>query len=123
MRRLAAAGLGVTLLAVATLLATASPAAAHAVLLSTSPADRAQLSTPPGAVSLEFSENVSAALGAVRVFDRDGTHVDEGAVRVIGSKVRVALQAGLGDGAYVATYRVLSADSHPVTRRVHVRGR
>lgn len=102
------------LLAIVLVVLGAAPAGAHAVLVSSSPADGASLDAAPEEVRLEFSEAVSADLGGIRVFDGAGNRVDEGAVEVDGSTVRVALRAGLGDGAYVATWRVVSADAHPV---------
>ena len=92
----------------------ASPAAAHAVLESADPPDGARLDAPPAQVSLTFSEAISADLGGLRVFDTSGERVDTGAATVSGSSVSVGLRADLGDGAYISTYRVLSADGHPV---------
>jgi copper transport protein len=103
------------LLAVVALLGLARPASAHAVLLSTTPADRSALDAAPAEVSLEFNEDVSATLGSVRAFDDSGDRVDEGDLVVEGSRIRLGLRDGLGDGAYVVTYRILSADAHPVT--------
>ncbi|HEX7135417.1 MAG TPA: copper resistance protein CopC, partial [Iamia sp.] len=91
----------------------AAPAGAHAELVSTAPADGARLDAAPAAVEITFSENVSATLGAVRVLDRTGTRVDRGGVEARGGVVTVALE-GLADGAYIASWRVVSADSHPI---------
>lgn len=93
---------------------TASPAAAHAVLQATSPGDGAALDEAPAEVTLEFSEAVSAPRGALQVVDAGGEQVDDGAVEVAGTSVRVGLDDGLGDGAYIASYRVVSADGHPI---------
>lgn len=92
----------------------APQADAHAVLVSSSPGDGARLDSMPAEVRLEFNEPVNADLGGLRVFDGDGARVDRGAVRVEGVTVAVALGDGLGDGVYVATYRVVSADGHPI---------
>jgi copper transport protein len=108
-RLLAAAGLVAVLLLVG-----AIPAAAHAELVAASPSDGAHVDTAPDVVRLEFSEPVSADLGGLRVYESSGDRVDEGAVRTDGNVVEVGLQGGLGDGAYVATYRIVSADGHPV---------
>jgi copper transport protein len=107
------------LLAAATLVAAivllgAAPASAHAVLEASTPGDGAQLDTPPDTVRLEFNEQVSAALGGLRVYAADGGRVDEGETRSDGTVVEVDLRDDLPDGAYVATYRVVSADGHPV---------
>lgn len=95
----------------------ASPAAAHAVLVGSSPGDGQVLSTPPKQVRLEFNEPVSAGLGGLTVLDTDGARVDEGdpAVDRSGRILTVTLPDALDDGTYIANYRVVSADGHPVT--------
>ena len=89
---------------------------------STSPArGRARSKRAPGAVVFRFSEPVEAGFGAVRVFDADGERVDErrrSRARTARRALAVTLRGGLGDGTYTATYRVISADSHPVVRRL-----
>lgn len=92
----------------------ATPAAAHATLTSIDPADGARLDESPAVVRLTFSEAVSADLGGVRVLDAEGEQVQEGAARVDGATVEVDLAADLPDGTYVVSYRVISADGHPV---------
>ena len=94
--------------------ASASPAAAHASLTSVDPADGARLDESPDAVRLTFTEPVSAELGGVRVLDAEGQPVQEGAARVDGPQVEINLQPDLPDGTYVISYRVISADGHPV---------
>ncbi len=94
--------------------ATASPAAAHAALISVDPADGARLDESPDVVRLTFSERVSVGLGGVRVVDAEGNAVQDGAARAEGEMVEVDLRPDLSDGTYVVTYRVISADGHPV---------
>ena len=96
----------------------AGPANAHAVLEGTTPERGAQLDTAPGQVVLRFSEPVEIALGSVRVYDARGREVQAGAAthpRGGDRWVAVRLQPGLPDGGYTVTYRVVSADSHPVS--------
>ena len=95
----------------------AGGAAAHAQLEATSPAQGAVLQSAPRQVEFRFSEAVEVAFGSVRVFDGAGARVDTGpTLRPEGEKsIGVALRPGLGDGAYTATYRVVSADSHPIS--------
>ena len=110
-------GLAVAVLAAVALSAPA-PASAHAVLEATSPARGAQLERAPERVVFRFGETVEAAFGAVRVYDERGERVDSGSTEHPGGRgnaVAVALRDGLGDGTYTATYRVISADSHPVS--------
>ncbi len=108
------------LLVVAAVLAVggARIAGAHAVLLSTDPAAGSTLPVAPGAVTLHFSETVEIAFGAVTVYDPTGTVVETGDARYAGgdsSSIEVTLPAGLGDGTYTVGWRVISADSHPVS--------
>jgi copper transport protein len=93
---------------------TAGPASAHALLESTSPEDGAQLGTAPAKVTLTFSENVSLRAGYVHVVDGTGTRADAGNASVSGPTVTVPLRPSLPQGGYLVTYRVISADSHPV---------
>jgi copper transport protein len=97
------------------LVAASAPALAHAVLVSTSPPDRAELTEPPDRVTITFNEPVEVATGALRVFDRDARRVDTGQLPTDDpATVAAGLPADLPDGGYVATYRVVSADSHPL---------
>lgn len=93
----------------------ARPALAHAELASTTPAEKARLVEAPSEVTLEFTEPVSLGSGYARVLDARGERVDTGAASVDGSVVDIPLSAGLPDASYVVSYRVLSADSHPIS--------
>ncbi|RBY74602.1 copper resistance protein CopC [Geodermatophilus sp. TF02-6] len=94
---------------------TAPPAAAHAELVSSEPADGARLAQAPAQVTLEFSEEVSLGAGYVRVLTSGGQRADAGTPTVDGTAVTVALRSGLPDDGYLVTYRVVSADAHPVS--------
>ncbi|RBY89681.1 copper resistance protein CopC [Blastococcus sp. TF02A-30] len=93
---------------------TAGPAAAHATLVSTEPGEGARLDSAPEEVALEFSEGVSLGAGYARVLDADGGRVDTGEAAVDGHVLTVPLEADLPEGGYLVTYRVVSADSHPI---------
>jgi copper transport protein len=93
-------------------------AQAHATLEDTSPERGASLGAAPRQVVLRFSESVETALGAVRVYDQAGKEVQTGAPTHPGgdgSKVAIGVRSGLPEGGYTVTYRVISADSHPVS--------
>ncbi len=95
----------------------AAPAFAHAVLESTNPAADAVLAKSPGAATLHFGEDVEVPLGALRVFNSAGKRVDQGNAyhpHGDGHSVAINMPANLGPGGYVVTWRVISADSHPV---------
>ena len=98
------------------LLCVASPAFAHATLTNSTPSNGARVETTPKQVVLQFSEHVEVSLGGIRVFDSGGKRVDHGTIghpNGVGSQVAIALPK-LKDGGYVVTWRVISADSHPV---------
>jgi copper transport protein len=104
-------------LLVATLLGSASPAAAHAALLETTPSAEQLLDEAPTEVTLLFSERVGTKLGASKVFDPSGRRVDTGRVstRQDGREVVVPLASDLPQGTYVVQWRVVSEDAHPIT--------
>jgi len=111
-RRLVAVSLGVLVL----LGVGAAPAGAHAQLVATDPLAAAVVDESPSTITLRFTEPVEASLGAVRLYDGARTRIDVGAPQHPDgdrSEVRVDLPE-LSDGSYVATWRVISGDSHPV---------
>jgi copper transport protein len=110
-------------LALAVLAACAAGAAcapgafAHAQLVSSSPARDAVVKTQPRVVVFHFNESVEGKFGAVKVFDAQAGRVDDGDTRHPdrnGSALETGLKGRLPQGSYTATYRVISADGHPV---------
>lgn len=89
-------------------------ASAHASLESTTPADGQSVPTAPQIVSATFSESVSADVGGLTIRNTDGDRVDEANSSVSANTLQVTVPTDLPDGTYIATYRVLSADGHPV---------
>ncbi|MFF0588669.1 copper resistance protein CopC [Streptomyces sp. NPDC003781] len=100
------------------LLGGAGPASAHAALSSTDPGDGAVLQRAPGHVTLTFSESVGLRDDSFRVLDPGGHRVRTGAAGHADGRsdtARVALPGELGEGTYTVAWRVVSADSHPVS--------
>ena len=95
----------------------ALPASAHASLLGSEPTPGGVYESSPSAVTLRFSEPVEVSLGGVRVFEaKTQDRVDTGRPEHPdgdGSYVTVDVPP-LDDGTYVVTWRVVSADSHPI---------
>ena len=108
-----AALLATPLLAGATVLGAASPAAAHAGLLSSDPASRADLETMPPEVRLTFNEAMNRP-SFVTVPSPDGTVVAAGEGAVDGADVVQQVDDPGQAGTYRVDYRVISADGHPV---------
>ena len=108
--------IGALAIVVMALVALAGPASAHAALESTDPTTGSVLEQSPRQISLRFSEHVDIALGAIRLYDGTGHELDVGeAHHVGGDDTQVAVSTDdLANGAYVVSWRVVSADSHPV---------
>jgi copper transport protein len=112
-------GLGALLLGLlGAALLLAGPASAHATLEQAKPSDGSRLKLAPKTVTLTFDENVGlGTAGYVHVTDKDGNRVDaKAAYHPGGDGQQVAddLRDSLGDGTYTVSWRVVSADSHPV---------
>jgi methionine-rich copper-binding protein CopC len=85
----------------------------HAVVLETIPADGALLDSAPDQVVIRFNEPV--ALVSAQILNAAGEELIPAApARVEGHELRIALQPSLAEGSYVASYRAISTDSHPV---------
>lgn len=112
------------LLALATLLlalVVPAGASAHAQLEGAVPAGGTIVRTAPATVEFRFSEAVQATDDAVQVTAPDGERADTGAPFHPGGAaavIAVRLKPGLPQGSYTATYRVTSADGHPVSNGV-----
>ncbi|HEY0698390.1 MAG TPA: copper resistance CopC family protein, partial [Micromonospora sp.] len=106
--------LALLLTAFTALLGPAAPASAHAVLASSTPAADQVLSTAPAKVVLTFTESVREVPGTIRVIGPDGKRVDRGDPTFDGATVTIAVDPGGPRGTYLVSYRVISADSHPV---------
>ncbi|WP_333776393.1 copper resistance CopC/CopD family protein [Streptomyces sp. IBSBF 3136] len=100
------------------LLGTAAPASAHAALRGTDPADGTVLRSAPRQVTLTFTESVGLLTDSFRVYDPRNHQVRTGGADHVPGRsdtARVTLPARLGTGTYTVAWRVVSADSHPVS--------
>ncbi|WP_052401519.1 CopD family protein [Muricoccus aerilatus] len=103
--------LGALLLAAPMLTMAVPEALAHAALVESSPADGEVLPAGPTFLSLLFDEPVTPL--ALRLLGPAGEVPLRPAPGPAGT-LRAALPAGLAEGTYIASYRVVSADGHPV---------
>jgi copper transport protein len=105
------------LVVVALVVLTAAHASAHAGLRGSDPAPDSVLASSPSTVELTFTEAVTLTPDSLRVFGPDGERVDDGGVGHLhddAATLAVGLPDGLPDGTYLVSYRVVSADSHPI---------
>ncbi|MGA5298787.1 copper resistance CopC/CopD family protein [Nucisporomicrobium flavum] len=98
----------------AALLLPASPAAAHAALQTASPEPGSVVGAAPEEIVIRFSEPVTPVEGRTQVLAPDGKRIT-GAVTADGPVLRIQVRrAGQPLGTYLVSYRIISADSHPV---------
>jgi len=99
------------LVLVGSLLLWSQAAWGHASLVAASPAPGAVLDRPPAEIVLKFNEPVGVTV--LRLFGPQGQPVPTGPVSDRGNEVRIPLAAG-GRGTYLLSWRIVSADGHPV---------
>jgi copper transport protein len=100
------------------LLGGAGTASAHAALRGTDPKDGTVLKSSPRHVSLTFTESVGLLDDSFRVLGPDNQRLDVEDVQHApegSDTVRATLPPKLAEGTYVVAWRVVSADSHPVS--------
>ncbi|MDQ0787930.1 copper resistance CopC/CopD family protein [Streptomyces sp. B3I8] len=111
--------LGATLLLLlATVSIAATPASAHAVLTSSTPQDGTVVRIAPRTVTLTFSESVGLLDDSFRVLDHTNRRLHTGRPTREdgrGDTARITLPARMGKGTFTIGWRVVSADSHPVS--------
>jgi copper transport protein len=100
------------------LLGGAGPAFAHADLREADPADGTVLKSTPRTITLTYSESVALLDDSFRLFDPEGRRVKTGQPRHAPGRsdtAQVEFPDGLGEGTFTVAWRVISADSHPVS--------
>lgn len=90
----------------------AGEASAHASLVFADPRDGTVLAQAPQTVQLRFNESVTA--GAVNLIDAAGKQRSDAVVDAKDEAINVTLPADLPKGTQIVSYRVISADGHPV---------
>ncbi|MGW0756206.1 copper resistance protein CopC [Streptomyces sp. NPDC002814] len=96
----------------------AGTASAHAALRSTDPADGSVLKSAPRDLTLTFTESVGLLEDSVRILDPSGHRLRLGEAEHVPGRsdaVRVSLPAKADTGTFTVAWRVVSADSHPVS--------
>jgi copper transport protein len=110
--RRAAAWIGVLIAVLLAALAPTSPARAHASLVKAVPADGAVVPLAPPVLTLTFNEPVSPL--TIRLIGPDGAPITPAAVVAENATVTITPPSGLRQGTHVLSWRVISADGHPV---------
>ena len=92
-----------------------SPASAHSKLVSTSPTDGSSLTSVPDQVSFTFNENLLAGSTTIAFVDDAGTVISSSPGVISGTTITSPWPAAASTGQIQVSYRVVSADSHPIT--------
>ena len=95
-----------------------STATAHSNPVETNPANGARLEALPAEVTLTFNETPKTVDIVLASPDGDVTQLT---TQVMGETIKVRLPAAGPRGAYTLSYRVVSADGHPVSGSVAFR--
>jgi copper transport protein len=104
--------LGLASLALWACLFAATPVWAHASLVASEPRDGAVVAEAPREFVLTFNEQVQPAV--VRLFDPAGGNALITSFKVLGSKLVITPPHELVQGTHALSWRVISADGHPV---------
>lgn len=115
--RSAVAAVLLALMVAACLTATATIASAHAELVSSTPEGGTSVKQMPGTVTLTFSETVRTP-AFVEVLGPDGEDVSTGQTQVRDAEVLRQVGGDPAAGDYAMSYRVTSADGHPISGTV-----
>lgn len=92
--------------------AIATSAFAHAALIRTDPPDGAVLKAAPTQVVLTFNEPVTPV--ELKLTDRSGKTRSLSEIHRVGDALAVSLRERMADGTAVLSWRVVSADGHPI---------
>ncbi len=90
------------------------PAQAHSQVTGTIPSNGQTVAESPKQVEVVFNETVIGAPDALKVFNSETKRVDKANAKVVNGNQLVLDLDQLSPGGYVMTWRVVSADSHPV---------
>jgi copper transport protein len=99
----------------------AVPASAHAGLVGTEPTEGSVVDAPPRDLRLSFNEPVTPVAGGFTLYDSGGRYpASAGApsgvpVTTLDAVVTAHVPAALPRGSYLLSWRVVSADSHPIS--------
>ncbi|MFI6278502.1 copper resistance CopC/CopD family protein [Streptomyces sp. NPDC050988] len=108
----------VVLLGTLFLLGGAGSASAHSAVRETTPGEGTVLKSAPKQVTMTFTESVGITDDSLRVLSPENRRVNAGDTEHASGRsdsVRVPLDDGLADGTYTVAWRVVSADSHPIS--------
>jgi copper transport protein len=103
---------GLLLTVAAAALAAPGVASAHAVLLGTTPANRAVVARSPGEIRVTFDDAIRPGAGSAAVANAGGESILAGTPTVVGRSLILPLRHALARGAYSARWSIVAQDGH-----------
>lgn len=92
----------------------AGAAQAHAAVVRTNPEAGSVLTDAPPQVVITFSEAVTPVDARISVISPAGKRIDSGRPFQTGNDLHIPVRTDVPGGTYLVSYRVISADTHPV---------
>jgi len=89
---------------------------AHSALLESYPSKNSHTDQSPSEIRLKFNERLEKGLYYIHLYDGKGKSVTEQETKMSHDQREISLALPkLKDGSYTVSYRVISADGHPIT--------
>ncbi|WP_164716314.1 copper resistance CopC/CopD family protein [Paenibacillus whitsoniae] len=93
----------------------AKPGYAHSTLVDASPPANSSLTESPDHIRLLFNERLEKELFEIKVLDKNGRPTTKQAAEMSLDQKEISLQLPtLSEGIYTVSYKIISADGHPV---------
>ena len=96
-------------------MALAESAAAHADVVSTTPASNARVDSAPSEAVVEFDSRLMSMGAAMVVRDDNARTISQGLPVIDGRRISIALDGDAGSGRYTVAFRAVSEDGHTIT--------
>ena len=96
-------------------MALAESAAAHADVVSTTPASNARVDSAPSEAVVEFDSRLMSMGAAMVVRDDNARTISQGLPVIDGRRISIALDGDAGPGRYTVAFRAVSEDGHTIT--------
>ena len=96
-------------------MALAESAAAHADVVSTTPASTARVDSAPSEAVVEFDSRLMSMGAAMVVRDDNARTISQGLPVIDGRRISIALDGDAGPGRYTVAFRAVSEDGHTIT--------
>lgn len=111
--------LGHLFLAIIALGCTLEPAAAHAVLVESTPAPQSTSTGPNIAIRLRFNVRIDAERSSITIIGKDGSSAKVEALKGPEPNTLIGTAAGLQAGDYRIRWQVLASDGHLTSGEIH----